>query len=273
MSGGVFPAALAALPSVDLASLDSVARLQTRRDRKYIVPIPDAIRLAELLPASSRVLTIDGLRAFRYESVYLDTPELVSYLGAARGRRGRWKVRTRLYVDTGRSVLEIKRRGARGRTVKSRIDHASSPHGGLDEAGRRFLSACRSVGEDADRLRPALCTAYRRSTLLLPDGARVTIDVDLSATADDGASVRLAGMAVVETKSHGSPCAADRVLWCLGHRPVRFSKYATGLAALRPHLPSNRWRRALQLSRRLAPPRCDSQSADGRESHQSVCCH
>jgi len=37
----------------------------------------------ELLAPSARVLAIGGRRAFRYESVYFDTPDLVSYLSAA----------------------------------------------------------------------------------------------------------------------------------------------------------------------------------------------
>lgn len=38
----------------------------------------------------------------------------------------------------------------------------------------------------------------------------------------------------------------DRVLWSRGHRPVSISKDATGLAALRPDLPANRWQRTLR---------------------------
>jgi len=53
--------------------------------------------------------------------------------------------------------------------------------------------------------------------------------------------------AVVETKSAARASAADRLLWSLHHRPRVASKYGTGLAALRPDLPSNRWRPALRI--------------------------
>ena len=33
----------------------------------------------------------------------------------------------------------------------------------------------------------------------------------------------------------------NRLLWSAGHRPSSISKYATGMAALRPDLPSNKW--------------------------------
>ena len=38
----------------------------------------------------------------------------------------------------------------------------------------------------------------------------------------------------------------DRLLWQRGTRPARISKYATGLAALRPDLPDVPWRRTLR---------------------------
>jgi hypothetical protein len=38
----------------------------------------------------------------------------------------------------------------------------------------------------------------------------------------------------------------DRLLWSLGHRPDRISKYATGLAAMHAHLPQNKWRPVLK---------------------------
>ena len=257
MSDDRLDRAIGQLPAVDLAHIDAVARLQTRRDRKYLLPVPESVRLLELLAEDARVLTIAGMRSFRYQSTYLDTPDLASYLAAAHGRPRRWKVRIRSYVDSGGSVLEIKRQDRRGRTVKVRRDHPAElgPH--LDAAGREFVAGCSEIAVQASRLRPVLQTEYRRATLLLGEGDRVTIDVGLFAATLDGLKVGLDGMAIVETKTRGGPCAADRALWRLGHREVRVSKYCTSLAALRPDLPSNRWTRALA---RLAgrPGRSDS---------------
>ena len=50
---------------------------------------------------------------------------------------------------------------------------------------------------------------------------------------------------VVETKS-AAASPMDRLLWSRGVRPTRISKYATGLAALDPALPHNRWSRTLR---------------------------
>ena len=61
-----------------------------------------------------RALEIDGLRQFGYTSTYLDTDELDSFRATAHKRARRGKVRTRRYLDSGLSFLEVKtrRRGA-----------------------------------------------------------------------------------------------------------------------------------------------------------------
>jgi hypothetical protein len=95
-----------------------------------------------------------------------------------------------------------------------------------------------------------LTTAYRRTTLLLPTSAggaaRATIDVDLAWQRTDGHLARIDRLALIETKTPGKPCPIDRTLWRQGHRPVTISKYGTGLAALHPHLPANKWNRVLR---------------------------
>ncbi|HUF07197.1 MAG TPA: polyphosphate polymerase domain-containing protein [Candidatus Binatia bacterium] len=236
-------AAVNALPRmtpISLSELDAIAPLQARRDRKYLVPMADLE--VEQLAFSARVLTIGDLQVFRYESVYFDTPERASYLGAARRRRHRFKIRTRSYLDSGRCLLEFKTRDGRGRTIKSRLDYPLAHRGELNATGRRFLSE-QPVRHIA--LRPVLTTRYARSTLVLADAARVTIDIGLQAVAN-GRTVELVGMAVVETKSVGPPTAADRVLWAIGHRPIRVSKFCTTLAILEPDLPANKWTLALR---------------------------
>jgi hypothetical protein len=77
-------------------------------------------------------------------------------------------------------------------------------------------------------------------------GVRVTIDTGLSAETPEGRCVILPGVAVVEPKSPGPPSALDRLLWTMGYRPVRISKFCTSLAALDRQLPANKWARALR---------------------------
>jgi len=251
------------LAAVTLDELEDRARLQTRVDRKYVVPtaVVDGL-LADLrdrLDDDLRVLRIDGRDEFAYESVYFDTPDLTCYLGAAHRRRRRYKVRTRSYLDSGACFVEVKTRGPRGSTVKTRLPHDVALRDRLDADALTFTAAvldgAHVPAPDDPRYAPTLVSRYRRRTFLLTgthasDASRLTVDTCLT-WAGTGAvgvgrpALRLGGLSVVETKTGSTPSAADRLLWRHGHRPVRISKYGTGLAVTAPDLPSTPWRRVL----------------------------
>jgi hypothetical protein len=240
-------AGLAALEPVGLDALATIDDLQIRTDRKYLVPLTYLRDLASAFPPGTRTLTIDGTRSFRYQSVYFDTADLVSYLGAARRRPSRFKVRTRSYLDTSGCMLEVKTRDLRGRTVKHRQPHDLAHRAELTPGGRQFVASVAQSATAVDHLRPILTTAYRRATLMVADGnARATLDIDLMWCRPDGRATRLTDLALVETKTRGKPCSVDRALWRAGHRPITISKYCTGLAALHPDLPANKWNRVLR---------------------------
>ena len=241
------------LPTVSLAELNSEAELLTRTDRKYVIAADDLDAVVTGIPGL-RVLEIDGRRSSRYESTYLDTVDLDSWTASAQRRRRRWKVRTRVYADTGECWLEVKTRGHRGQTVKERLPHAGRRLDIADAAGewvRGRLGAAHVHDVDPGGLVATLHTSYRRTTLLLADGAgRATIDRDLRWVSGHG-TAEVGDVLVVETKSGSArPGPLDRRLWELGHRPARISKYGTGLALLTPDLRGNRWHRV--TSRHLA---------------------
>ncbi len=232
------------LDPVELEELLSIADLQTRVDRKYLVPQHYVQDLVARLDA--RALEIDGGRTFAYESVYFDTPDLASYLDAARRRPRRFKVRTRTYVESDDCMLEIKARDARGLTRKHRAPHPFHLRSELTASARSFIRTVDAAAASATLLQPVLTTTYRRATLLLEGApARVTVDIDTAFQTPDGRRVGLDEVAVVETKTAGPPCAADKLLWRDGHRPTGISKYGTGLAALSRDLPANKWHRVL----------------------------
>ncbi len=243
--------ALDVLPAIGLDELVERSELQTRIDRKYVVDPAGADVLVALAPAGTRALDIDGERTFGYTSVYLDTPDLVGYHLAARRRRRRFKVRSRSYDDTGLAFLEVKTRDG-AHTVKARLEGRHVSDGRLGDEGRDFVvTALADAGiapDVVDLLAPALCTRYRRSTLHLADDAsRVTVDRGLTwVHTASRSTISQPSLVVVETKSAGAVSPMDRLLWSRGVRPTRISKYATGLAALDPALPHNRWSRTLR---------------------------
>ncbi|MGP9538194.1 VTC domain-containing protein [Brachybacterium sp. AOP43-C2-M15] len=279
---------LADLPPIGLEELSARAGLMTRTDRKYLVPLGALGSVLDTLGGRLQVLEIEGRRTFSYASTYYDTPELLAFRGAAGKRRRRFKVRRRDYLDTGASYLEVKTPTGRGESSKTRIPLEAGtgpgPEGPLDPAATDFVrQALHEAGCSApdEPLLPVLGTRYARTTVLLEDeDARLTIDTELVWTVPGDPSPARAAplpltappapaaalprtapasalrrLAVVETKAGTRPSAADRLLWALGHRPTRLSKYATGMALTREELPTNRWHRTVRtLHEDLASP-------------------
>lgn len=239
-----------AVSSLRAASLEEVlaaAELQTRVDRKYLVPAPDFLTLAAELAPGFRVLQIAGRRMFGYESVYFDTPELSLYRAHLQGRRRRYKIRTRTYLDSDETMFEVKLKGRRGETVKERQPHPVTDRSRITPEARNFLDGLleREYGLRAPALQPSLTTTYSRSTLVdLAGGHRLTCDVDLACTADSTREMTRDHV-LVESKTSGAGGPADLVLRELGIRPVSVSKYCVGIALLNPDLPGNPWHRVL----------------------------
>lgn len=246
--------------TVSLEELNADAAMLTRVDRKYVLR---SAELAEVLTRleqdtpETRVLSIDGRTAHGYRSVYFDTPDLASFMMAARPRRRKFKLRTRTYLDTGASFLEFKAEGARGLTVKSRYeltggdaalaaDDRLSP--GAVAWAEDLLGQAREAGVDihATDLAPVMWGTYDRMTFLLPGGVgRATVDTNLTWRGVGTDTLDRPDMVIVETKSGSRPSDIDRLLWHCGHRPSKISKFGTGMAALHPELPHNRWNRVL----------------------------
>ncbi|WP_417234929.1 polyphosphate polymerase domain-containing protein [Arthrobacter sp.] len=224
------------------------AALQTRVDRKFLLTPGQFSALAEGLDERFRILEIDGLRTFRYESVYFDTPGYEQFRAHRQGRRRRYKVRSRTYADSGLSMFEIKTKGRRGSTVKHRLPQDLRDAGTLTPDGRAFLEQVLSseYGHEVPEMLPVLDSGYVRGTFVNPhDGERLTCDVDM-VYANDRLTLQGPDLVVVETKTTDGRGVADRVLAAMGIRPVSMSKYCIGMSLLHPELPANRWSRLLR---------------------------
>ena len=153
-------------------------------------------------PGSWAALEIERRRRFAYESVYFDTPDLLTYRQHLQGRRRRYKVRTRAYLDSGDCAFEVKLKGRRDQTVKARLPYPVAARAHLTVDAREFL---------ADQL----LTAYGQPAPRL-------------------AATGLTRHVLVESKSPGPAAGADTALRRLGLRPVQLSKYCVAVALLHP---------------------------------------
>lgn len=220
--------ALARFDPISLPELDAEVALRVRTDNKHVLAAPRVDELLARLAHTHRALEIDGVRAFSYDSVYFDTPDLLTVRAHTQRRRHRFKCRSRLYVDAGRCWFELKLKSARDQTVKHRMPYGRDDHGAITPDARAFLE--HHLGDLPD-LAAALRTTYTRITLTGPE-ERVTIDFDLSF----GAARMRSQWVIVETKSARGAGIADRELRRLGSRPLSLSKYLLGAGMI--HLPT-----------------------------------
>jgi hypothetical protein len=240
-------AGLATLQPTSLSEVLAVAALQTRVDTKYLVPLDAFDRLLEHWGERLRVLEIDGSRLFRYESVYFDTSALTTYRQHAHGRRRRVKVRTRAYLDSGECLLELKRVGPRGVTMKDRHPYPTEERCELNDQAREFVAERVASALDVGDLHRVITTGYRRATMIdVRSGNRITWDVNLRFANDVGERSGPGGVVLLESKASGWARPLEFELHRLGVRQLSLSKYGVGMALLDPTLPGNRWNRVLR---------------------------
>ena len=242
---------LADLDSIGLDELNKRAAMLTRVDRKYALDATAASAIMSHLPEGTKVLQINGQVSQGYASTYYDTPDMDSYMLTALKRRRRFKVRSRTYLSSDESFLEVKTRGPRGVTVKKRMPTASDEAGAPLAGQRRTWVAGKVEPTGYDHLVPALepvlAGSYERNTLLLPGGqGRATVDTGLTwrSLRTDRTELVRPDLVIIEMKSGATPSAVDHLLWASGVRPVKISKYGTAMAAMH-HLPANKWHRTL----------------------------
>jgi hypothetical protein len=235
------------LPSVGVAEVAGDLSLLARIDRKYVIPLTTLGELLAKVRADLAILEIDGLRFFAYETMYFDTADLMTYRAHAQGRRLRYKVRVRRYLDSDQSMLELKLKGARGQTLKHRIPYRHRQRDPLPPEARSFLS--RIVGEVyglevPEALAPTVTTTTSRVTLVSQGAiARMTVDMDLECRTETAGVALRHDHVVVETKASGGDGRLDRALRQLGARPVAMSKYCLGVSVLHDHVVGSQWAR------------------------------
>jgi hypothetical protein len=235
------------LPTVGISRVTGDLALLARVDQKYVVPLPTLERLLELVRDDIEVLEIDGLRCFRYETTYFDTPDLMTFRAHAQGRRRRYKVRVRSYLDSGESMLEVKLKGGRGETLKRRLPYHHRSGEPLSAKAHAFASEIIGGAYGIavpEVLSPTVTTTTNRLTLVSARAtARMTVDMDLECLIAAGGVGLRDDHVVVETKAAGGDGRLDRALRLLGARPVSLSKYCLGVAVLHDDVSGNRWHR------------------------------
>lgn len=240
-----FTEALEKLSPITLEEMDSI-RLMNRIDSKYLTNEATLLHvLADAAAAGYRVLVSEGGRISPYDSVYYDTDGLRMFYDHHNRRLVRQKVRTRSYLSSGDSFLEIKRKNNHGRTRKKRIGIPSEElmDFSADTPACAYLE--KHSWFTAGQLSPSAETAFRRITLVNPAlTERLTIDTQLEfKNFRSGRSTSLQDAVVIELKQDGRAASRmKRILLERRVKPVRISKYCIAITLTDPQARSGRFK-------------------------------
>lgn len=228
--------------------MDDVA-LMSRTDTKYIFSIDQLSQLLHTIKDRYRVLEVEGNRASRYKTLYFDTPDLGFYHAHQNGKKNRYKIRSRQYIDSNLTFLEVKFKNNKGRTVKTRVT-IDDFELDLSNESREFIGE--TSGKDFS-LVPTLWNSFERITLVNHDiPERVTIDLNLTFEFEDE-HLATKNLVIAELKqeraNRHSPVA--KAIKDLHIRPERISKYCLGVALLREDVKRNTFKQKIMKIEKL----------------------
>ena len=251
-----FAALLARFAPIGLTEMSRVALLD-RTDTKFMLSEEQLYDALSVLVDEYRVLDIHSRRLNRYRTLYFDTDDYALFRQHHDGRRHRYKVRARNYVDSRLSFLEVKRKFKRNRTIKERMPTAALLTCLTPEANDFLGNALPFAPTE---LEPTLWNEYTRITLVSKrDHERLTLDLNLRFSCyQAGRYLALPNVVIAELKQDGHNRNSSFIhqMRAWGIRPVNFSKYCAGMAMLCEGLRHNNFKPKLRLVDKLVRGEC-----------------
>ncbi len=227
--------------SISLQELDRV-KLLNRVDTKFAFSFSKLPAVLDALVPHYNILEIKGLRLNNYNSIYFDSPNLDLYLKHHNGRKKRFKMRYRKYMDSGLSFFEIKYKNNKGRTDKRRV-RTEDIYYKFDPLAKDLMGKGPYL-IDPDQFEHALDINFYRFTMADKDfKERATIDVQLSFEKEGQAWVY--DQVVIAELKQEKLDRTSALMRTLKHNhilPMRMSKYCMGVLALDPTIKNNRFK-------------------------------
>lgn len=244
---------LSEIGTIKLSEMSAI-KLMNRIDTKYLIPESLLPELLEKIKNDYLVQVVAGLPVSRYQTLYYDTADIEMYTKHHDNKLRRQKIRTRTYIDSSISFLEIKNKSNKGRTSKKRIpinlDDFADYHKNPEAVEFVRLN---SVWGDVTLL-PQVKNRFDRITLVNKGKTeRLTIDGNLSFyNFQTGQEKDIPGLMIVELKQDGLAPSLFKDLLAAYKVPAKgFSKYCLGTVSTNPDAKSNRFKTKLRYINKL----------------------
>ena len=149
--------------------------LMKRIERKYIFHSRHLVELLAELKMNYTRLNIDNVLIPGYSTLYFDTDDFQMYHHHHNGKLDRYKIRHRVYLDSGTGFLEIKHKNNRNIIKKTRINISGND---MLENHEEFISSKSPF--TFSQLKPAISSYYNRITFAnIENRERITFDCNI----------------------------------------------------------------------------------------------
>lgn len=233
--------------TISLSEMDNV-KLLDRMDCKFYFRLEklDGV-LAEMLPYY-RLLEVNGINLQRYESPYFDTENFSLYTHHQNGKKNRYKIRFRNYMDSNLCFFEIKHKNNKSRTIKHRL---KTNHMDLDAVVKNFL--LEKIPLLKSLLQKILIVNYSRLTFVnISSCERVTIDLSLSFK-NNRSQKDFSNLVIAEVKQDKSTLTSAFIKVMHQQKIIEggISKYCLGIASLYNQVKTNHFKEKLNRIKKL----------------------
>jgi len=230
---------LSGIVPISLEEMDHV-KLLNRIDTKYILHEDQLQEYMAAIANQYSLLVISGKLFHPYETLYYDTPDFHLYQMHHNGKRNRYKLRCRKYVNSGVSFFEVKTKTNTSRTIKDRLQIENIPDS-LDSTLNQYISD-HTPGEFQDYI-PSLQVYFDRITLVNKSAnERLTFDINLRYKRN-GDEKEIRNIVIVEVKQEKNSVSPFRELMKRQRQHQSYlSKYCVGLTNLHKELKMNNFK-------------------------------
>ena len=201
----------------------------------------ECLKIISELSDDYRILDVEGCTISGYETVYYDDNSFITYHQHHSGKLNRYKLRSRHYLSSGESYVEIKEKRNTGITIKKRIETTES---GILPKEEQDIFLKSNFPYDYHNFHPVLKTEYSRVTLVSKNcDERITFDFGLTFS-NTGDRISLPEVVIAEVTSgrNASESKALSVMQKSGVRKRSFSKYCIGVSLIYKNLKHNRFK-------------------------------
>ena len=233
---------------ISLEEMDHV-KLLDRIDTKYVLSEDVLPQYLNSIANQYNVLVIGKESLHPYETLYFDTPGLDLYKMHHNGKRNRYKLRCRKYVNSGIVYFEIKSKTNTNRTVKKRmlLDEISET---LNEPLNKYINT--HTTDDNKGYIPVLRVFFDRLTFVNKNAnERLTVDLNLRYRSD-GVEKKVDNIVIVEVKQEKHTVSPFRELMKGFHKKEFYlSKYCLGISSLNLEIKRNRFKQKINTLTKL----------------------